>query len=137
MRKLQPRGIRVLRLKSIGFAGGVFGVDQFVDDLTAGCSLESNGDLDLLDDLQWLIGARMASYSWPHEWAGCKYGILKTMIKPSYVKQTSRSLSRIPRLCLLGHRAGDLTILMNVRSPFVAYCHQCTMASLATSCTSV
>ena len=53
MRKPQPHGTRVLCVESIGSAGGEFGVDQSVDGLNVRYSLKSNGDLELLDDLQW------------------------------------------------------------------------------------
>jgi hypothetical protein len=39
-------------------AGGEFGVDQAVDGLRVRYSLESNGDLELLDDLQWADWSR-------------------------------------------------------------------------------
>jgi len=53
MRKPQPNGTRVLCVESVGVAGGEFGVDQSVDGLNVRYSLESNGDLVLLNDLQW------------------------------------------------------------------------------------
>lgn len=53
MRKLQPHGTRVLCMESIGVAGGEFGVEQSVDGLNVRYSLESRGNLELLDDLQW------------------------------------------------------------------------------------
>jgi hypothetical protein len=53
MRKRQPGGNRVLCVKSLGWGGGEFGVDQAVDGLRIRYSLESDGDLELLDDLQW------------------------------------------------------------------------------------
>jgi hypothetical protein len=58
MRKLQPHGTRVLCVESLGWAGGEFGVEQAVDGLRVRYSLESNGDLDLLDDLQWADWSR-------------------------------------------------------------------------------
>ncbi|OQW34350.1 MAG: hypothetical protein A4C66_13095 [Nitrospira sp. HN-bin3] len=58
MRKPQPCGTRVLCVESVGWAGGEFGVDQAVDGLNVRYSLESNGDLDLLDDLQWADWSR-------------------------------------------------------------------------------
>jgi hypothetical protein len=53
MRKPQPHGTRVLCVESVGVGGGEFGVDQSVDGLNVRYSLESNGDLELLDDVQW------------------------------------------------------------------------------------
>ena len=53
MRKRQPGGKRVLSVESLGWAGGEFGVGQAVDGLRVRYSLESDGDLELLDDLQW------------------------------------------------------------------------------------
>ncbi len=58
MRKLQPHGTRVLCVESLGWAGGEFGVDQAVDGLRVRYSLEANGDLELLDDLQWADWSR-------------------------------------------------------------------------------
>ncbi len=40
-------------MESVGVAGGEFGVDQSVDGLNVRYSLESSGDLELLDDFQW------------------------------------------------------------------------------------
>jgi hypothetical protein len=40
-------------VESVGAAGGEFGVDQSVDGLNVRYSLESNDDLELLDDFQW------------------------------------------------------------------------------------
>ena len=53
MRKPQPRGTHVLCMERVGWAGGAFGVDQAVDGLNVRYSLESNGDLELLEDVQW------------------------------------------------------------------------------------
>jgi hypothetical protein len=53
MQKCQPRGKRMLYVESVGWAGGEFGVDQAVDGLRVRYSLESDGDLKQLDDLQW------------------------------------------------------------------------------------
>src|SRR5262249_7086888 len=58
MRKTQPQGTRVLSVESIGWAGGEFGVDQAVDGLRVRYSLESNRDIELLDDLQWADWSR-------------------------------------------------------------------------------
>jgi hypothetical protein len=53
MRKRQPEGNHMLCVESVGWAGGEFGVDQAVDGLNVRYSLESDGELELLDDLQW------------------------------------------------------------------------------------
>jgi hypothetical protein len=53
MRKRQPGGRRVLCVESLGSAGGEFGAGQAVDGLRVQYSLESDGELRLLDDLQW------------------------------------------------------------------------------------
>jgi hypothetical protein len=58
MRKPQPHGARVLCVESVGFAGGDFGIDQSVDGLRVRYSLEFNGKLELLDDLQWADWSR-------------------------------------------------------------------------------
>lgn len=43
----------MLCLESLGWATGDFGVDQAVDGLRILYSLESEGGLELLDDVQW------------------------------------------------------------------------------------
>jgi hypothetical protein len=53
LQKLQPRGDRLLCVESIGHAGGECGVDQPVDGLRVCYWLEADGDIHLLDDLQW------------------------------------------------------------------------------------
>ncbi len=58
MRKLQPHGTRVLCVESVGWAGGEFGIEQAVDGLRVSYSLEFNGDLELLDELQWADWSR-------------------------------------------------------------------------------
>ena len=58
MRKPQPYGTRILCVESVGVAGGEFGVDQAVDGLNVRYSMESNGDLELLDDVQWADWSR-------------------------------------------------------------------------------
>ena len=58
MRKSQPQGTRVLCVESVGWAGGEFGVDQAVDGLRVRYALECNGDIELLDDLQWADWSR-------------------------------------------------------------------------------
>jgi hypothetical protein len=54
MQKRQPGGHRLLCVESIGRAGGEFGVEQAVDGLRVQYSLEADGQLTLLDDLQWV-----------------------------------------------------------------------------------
>lgn len=58
MRKPQPTGARVLCVESLGWAGGEFGQEQAVDGLRVRYSLEGNGDIELLDDLQWADWSR-------------------------------------------------------------------------------
>jgi hypothetical protein len=58
MRKPQPHGTPMLCVESVGWAGGEFGVDQAVDGLSVRYSLESGGDIELLDDLQWADWSR-------------------------------------------------------------------------------
>jgi len=53
MHKPQPSGKRVLYLESVGRPGGEFGMDQAIDGLRVQYSLESAGNIELLDDLQW------------------------------------------------------------------------------------
>jgi hypothetical protein len=53
MQKRQPGGERLLRVESLGWAGGEFGVEQAVDGMRVLYSLETDGDPRLLDDLQW------------------------------------------------------------------------------------
>ncbi|PSN17727.1 hypothetical protein C7271_16220 [filamentous cyanobacterium CCP5] len=53
LEKPQPGDDRLLRVESLGWAGGEFGVDQAVDGLRVLYSLESNGQLERLEDLQW------------------------------------------------------------------------------------
>jgi hypothetical protein len=53
MQKRQPRGNRMLYMESVGWAGGEFGVEQAVDGLRVRYSLESDGKLRQLDELQW------------------------------------------------------------------------------------
>jgi hypothetical protein len=53
MRKCQPLGKRTLYVESVGWAGGEFGVDQAVDGLRVRYSVESDGNLKQLDELQW------------------------------------------------------------------------------------
>ncbi|MGQ0554521.1 MAG: hypothetical protein ACT4PN_01060 [Nitrospiraceae bacterium] len=58
MQKPQPHGSRVLCVESVGVAGGEFDVGQAVDGLNVRYSLESNGEIELLDDLQWADWSR-------------------------------------------------------------------------------
>jgi len=53
MQKHQPGGHRMLYVESVGRAGGEFGAAQAVDGLRVQYWLESEGNLELLDDLQW------------------------------------------------------------------------------------
>lgn len=53
MQKRQPGGHRVLCVESTGHAGGEFRTEQAVDGLRVRYSLEADGQLTLLDDLQW------------------------------------------------------------------------------------
>jgi hypothetical protein len=53
LQKRQPGGHRLLCIESIGHAGGEFGIEQAVDGLRVQYSLEADGQLTLLDDLQW------------------------------------------------------------------------------------
>jgi hypothetical protein len=53
MQKRQPGGKRMLYVESVGWASGEFGADQAVDGLRVRYSLESDGKLKPLDELQW------------------------------------------------------------------------------------
>ena len=53
MQKRQPGGHRMLSVESVGRAGGEFGTEQAVDGLRVNYWLESEGSLELLNDLQW------------------------------------------------------------------------------------
>jgi len=53
MQKRQPGGHRLLRVESLGWAGGEFGVEQAVDGLRVHYALESDGEIELMHDLQW------------------------------------------------------------------------------------
>jgi hypothetical protein len=53
IQKRQPGGDRLLCVESLGWAGGEFGVEQAVDGLRVGYSLEVNGGIQLLHHLQW------------------------------------------------------------------------------------
>ena len=53
IQKRQPGGERILHVESLGHAGGEFGVSQAMDGLSVCYSLEADGDLEVLDDLQW------------------------------------------------------------------------------------
>ena len=53
IQKRQPGGDRLLCVESLGSAGGEFGVDQAVDGLRVGYSLEVDGEMQLLNHLQW------------------------------------------------------------------------------------
>lgn len=53
IRKRQPGGDRILCLESLGHAGGEFGVDQSIDGLRVSYSMEVDGEIQILDHLQW------------------------------------------------------------------------------------
>jgi len=53
MQKRQPGGQRMLCVETLGSAGGEFGVDQAVDGMRVQYSLEADGNLEILDGLQW------------------------------------------------------------------------------------
>ena len=53
IQKRQPGGDRLLCVESRGWAGGELGVDQAVDGLRVGYWLEVDGEMQLLDQLQW------------------------------------------------------------------------------------
>jgi len=53
MQKRQPGGKRMLCVENLGRPGGEFGVGQAVDGLRVRYSLESDSDIELLDELQW------------------------------------------------------------------------------------
>jgi hypothetical protein len=53
MQKRQPGGKYCLHVESLGWAGGEFGVGQSIDGMRIRYWLEANGDIELLDDLQW------------------------------------------------------------------------------------
>ncbi len=53
LQKRQPGGDRLLGVESLGWAGGEFGVDQAVDGLRVSYWLETNGEIQRMDDIQW------------------------------------------------------------------------------------
>lgn len=53
MQKRQPGGDHLLFVESLGVAGGEFGVDQAVDGLRVAYSLEVDGEIQPLRQLQW------------------------------------------------------------------------------------
>jgi hypothetical protein len=53
MQRRQPAGDRLLCVESVGMAGGEFGVDQAVDGMRVRYWLETDDELEPLDDLQW------------------------------------------------------------------------------------
>jgi hypothetical protein len=53
IQKRQPGGDRLLCVESLGWAGGEFGVDQAVDGLRVGYWLEADGEIQVLNHLQW------------------------------------------------------------------------------------
>lgn len=53
LRKARPGGGSTLRVESVGLPGGEFGEGQAVDGLRVAYSLEADGDVTLLPDVQW------------------------------------------------------------------------------------
>lgn len=53
IQKRQPAGDRLLCLESLGWAGGEFGVDQAVDGLRVAYWLVVDGEIQLLNHVQW------------------------------------------------------------------------------------
>jgi hypothetical protein len=53
MQKRQPGGSGVLNVESLGWAGGEFGVEQAIDGLRVSYSLEMDGEIQLMSDVQW------------------------------------------------------------------------------------
>jgi hypothetical protein len=53
MQKLQPGGDRLLCMESIGRAGGEFGHEQAVDGMRVAYWIQTAGDRETLEDLQW------------------------------------------------------------------------------------
>jgi hypothetical protein len=53
LQKRQPGGTRLLFVESLGHAGGEFGAGQAMDGLRVRYSLQSDGELKPLDELQW------------------------------------------------------------------------------------
>jgi len=53
LQKRQPGGKRLLCVESLGWVGGEFGVDQAVDGVRVGYSLETEGDIEPLSRFQW------------------------------------------------------------------------------------
>ena len=53
MHKIQPGGKRVLRLESIGWAGGEFNTGQSIDGMHVSYALESGDTVERLNHLQW------------------------------------------------------------------------------------
>jgi hypothetical protein len=53
LQKRQPGGDRLLCVESLGRAGGEFGVEQAVDGMRLSYWLEMDGQIQLLDHLQW------------------------------------------------------------------------------------
>ncbi|MBI5584348.1 MAG: hypothetical protein HY892_11030 [Deltaproteobacteria bacterium] len=58
LQKRQPGGECLLGVESLGWPGGEFGVAQAVDGLRVGYWLEKDGELQLLDHLQWADWSR-------------------------------------------------------------------------------
>lgn len=53
LKKRQPGGHAELCVGSIGYPGGEFGSEQAIDGLRVRYSLEADGKVTLLEDLQW------------------------------------------------------------------------------------
>lgn len=53
VQKLQPGGARLLSVESEGRAGGEFGREQAVDGIRVHYWMETDNEIDVLDDLQW------------------------------------------------------------------------------------
>lgn len=53
IQKRQPGGDRLLCVESVGWTGGEFGIDQAVEGLRVSYWLESDGEIEILDQLQW------------------------------------------------------------------------------------
>jgi hypothetical protein len=58
MQKRQPGGGRLLCVESLGWAGGEFGADQAVGGLRVSYWLEADGEVQLLNEVQWADWSR-------------------------------------------------------------------------------
>jgi hypothetical protein len=91
IQKRQPGGDRLLCVESLGWAGGEFGVDQAVDGLRVGYWLEVNGEIQLLNHLQW---AEKDTCWSPHGTGSSKSGISMSMAPRYCSKKTCLSPNR-------------------------------------------